>query len=195
MHYLIARFAVYEAEQLPEATCKSDANGASSTLQSQRTEKGRRLQILVTTETVTVRQEVQVQTEEVGPDRLYVRDGPSMATTPSGELDVAPGMYTPIPAWPWAGGVHFNHTLCTIQFTGWGGLPSMAWPGFSLQFSGWRMPYLQFILPAQPSKVASTWVWPYSAALTWAIILCHRVRCRVVTTQCLLVITSPQQHI
>ena len=62
----------------------------------------------MTTETVTASQEVQVETYEIGPDRLYTGDGPSMATTSSAELPIAQGTYTPSPAWPWASGGQFN---------------------------------------------------------------------------------------
>ena len=65
------------------------------------------------TETVTASQEVQVETDEVGPDEQYAGDGSSMATTLSDELAIAPGTYTPIPAWPWASDGQFNNALYT----------------------------------------------------------------------------------
>ena len=154
-------FAALESEQLPEATTGHDADGASSTPRSRSMEKGRRSSTLVTTKTVTVCQEVLDEEEEVCSDKPYPMDEPSTATTSSGELANAPGTYTPVPAWPWVGGGHYNHTLYTPYNMQSAGISNNAWPCSSPQFSGWGMPYASFSLPALPNNVANAGVWPY----------------------------------
>ena len=98
---LMDRFAVLESEQIPEATVRRDADGASSTLRAWSMEKGRRSSALIVSEAATMCQEVQDEVEEVSSGKSYLVDEPSMSMTSLGELGTAPGTNTPVPAWPW----------------------------------------------------------------------------------------------
>ena len=123
--------------QRAEATTRNEAEGAFSIPKSQRSERGRRLS---TTVTATECQEIQEEVDEVSPDRLYIGQGPSMASTSSGKLATTLGMCTPTPAWPWAGSGQCNQAPYTPYNSQSMRLPSTAWPCASPQSCGLGMP-------------------------------------------------------
>ena len=68
---LMARFAIFEAEQQPDVTPRRDADGATSTPRPRHPDKGRWPSTPATPEPATMIQEGQDEADEVCLDRSY----------------------------------------------------------------------------------------------------------------------------
>ena len=191
---LMARFAVLETEQQPEGTIRCSVDGASLTPQSRHAEKCRRLSTSVMPETVTTSQDVQKETDDFTPDRLY-----------TGRNQVWRRLRWV--SWP-------SHRQCTHQSPNGLGLMVV---NLTTQFTD-HTTYravgfltLHGHAPVHNSVVAACHtlcshcqtrltLWLAQGfglthlSLTWVIILCHCLCCHMVVTEYLWVITQAMEE-
>ena len=105
---LMDRLAGLESAQVPEATVRHNADGASMTPWAQSRGKQQSL-----TEPSSVYQEGQNEVEEISFTVPHPLEEPCRATTSSSESVIAPGTQTPFPTWPWASNTPLSFTTNT----------------------------------------------------------------------------------